>query len=206
MVFDYHCVLLSLGWATLRVLWCLITIVCCCLWVGSPLGFVLFDYHCVLWSLTYNCVLWCLITIVCCCLWVGSPLSFVLFDYHCVLCTLTYDCFLWCLIIIVCCGLWLTIVFYSVWLHCILWSLTYHCVLWSLGHLCVWLTIVLWYRWPGRQYDKHGNLAQWWSEEAIKNFKEKAQCVIDQYGNFTVAGIDMNVSVKLVVTNVICDY
>lgn len=46
----------------------------------------------------------------------------------------------------------------------------------------------------GRQYDKHGNLAQWWNDQAINNFKEKAQCVIDQYGNFTVEDINMNLN------------
>ncbi|XP_072047744.1 neprilysin-like [Amphiura filiformis] len=36
----------------------------------------------------------------------------------------------------------------------------------------------------GRQYDKDGNLKQWWSDESITNFKERAQCVIDQYGQY----------------------
>ncbi|XP_072047746.1 membrane metallo-endopeptidase-like 1 [Amphiura filiformis] len=36
----------------------------------------------------------------------------------------------------------------------------------------------------GRQYDKDGNLKQWWSDESITSFKERAQCVIDQYGQY----------------------
>ncbi|KAK3784347.1 hypothetical protein RRG08_053831 [Elysia crispata] len=46
----------------------------------------------------------------------------------------------------------------------------------------------------GRQYDKYGNLVQWWAKEAEMKFKKKAQCVIDQYGNFSVPGIDMNLN------------
>ncbi|KAK6188536.1 hypothetical protein SNE40_004694 [Patella caerulea] len=46
----------------------------------------------------------------------------------------------------------------------------------------------------GRQYDKSGNLRQWWTDDVITKFKSKAQCVIDQYGGFTVpeAGIQIN--------------
>ncbi|BFZ23133.1 hypothetical protein BsWGS_26172 [Bradybaena similaris] len=38
----------------------------------------------------------------------------------------------------------------------------------------------------GRQYDKHGNLAQWWSNSSVEQFKGKAKCIVEQYGNFTV--------------------
>jgi membrane metallo-endopeptidase-like protein 1 len=47
----------------------------------------------------------------------------------------------------------------------------------------------------GRQYDKDGNLMQWWSDEAIAKFKVKAQCIIDQYGNFTVPEAGLNVRI-----------
>ena len=46
----------------------------------------------------------------------------------------------------------------------------------------------------GRQYDKDGNLVQWWSDQVIAAFKEKAQCIIDQYSNYTVEEVSMNVS------------
>ncbi|XP_033642229.1 neprilysin-1-like isoform X1 [Asterias rubens] len=38
----------------------------------------------------------------------------------------------------------------------------------------------------GRQYDKDGNLVDWWSEQSVINFKERAQCIVDQYGNFVM--------------------
>ncbi|XP_035829151.1 neprilysin-1 [Aplysia californica] len=46
----------------------------------------------------------------------------------------------------------------------------------------------------GRQYDKHGILVQWWDDVVIKRFKERAQCIIDQYSNYTVPEINVNVN------------
>lgn len=37
----------------------------------------------------------------------------------------------------------------------------------------------------GRQFNLDGNLADWWNAETQKQFLEKAQCIIDQYGNYT---------------------
>ena len=36
----------------------------------------------------------------------------------------------------------------------------------------------------GRQYDAHGNLADWWTKEDAANFAERAKCVSDQYGSY----------------------
>jgi len=38
----------------------------------------------------------------------------------------------------------------------------------------------------GRQYDGTGSVAPWWSEETSQAFTGKAQCFIDQYGNYSV--------------------
>ncbi|XP_022090144.1 membrane metallo-endopeptidase-like 1 [Acanthaster planci] len=38
----------------------------------------------------------------------------------------------------------------------------------------------------GRQFDKDGKFRQWWTQESIDNFKEKAQCIIDQYSGFVM--------------------
>ena len=32
-----------------------------------------------------------------------------------------------------------------------------------------------------------GNLVDWWEQESKRRFQEKAQCFIDQYGNYTMA-------------------
>lgn len=37
----------------------------------------------------------------------------------------------------------------------------------------------------GRQYDIEGNIANWWSEMTENQFLENANCIIEQYGNFT---------------------
>ena len=46
----------------------------------------------------------------------------------------------------------------------------------------------------GRQYNKDGDLEQWWEQPIIDNFKGKAQCLIDQYGKFLVPEANMTVS------------
>ncbi|XP_076451583.1 neprilysin-1-like [Babylonia areolata] len=46
----------------------------------------------------------------------------------------------------------------------------------------------------GRQFDKDGNLIQWWDDHVIKRFKERAQCIIDQYSNYTVKEVNAQVN------------
>ena len=46
----------------------------------------------------------------------------------------------------------------------------------------------------GRQFDKDGNLKQWWDDEVIERFKEMAQCIVNQYGNYTIEEVGENVS------------
>lgn len=38
----------------------------------------------------------------------------------------------------------------------------------------------------GGQYDRYGNLKQWWTEESYRKFQKKAECIIKLYDNFTV--------------------
>ena len=45
----------------------------------------------------------------------------------------------------------------------------------------------------GSQFDSTGNLANWWSEADLKSFKERAQCVVDQFNSFEVEkGLNQN--------------
>ncbi|ESO88296.1 hypothetical protein LOTGIDRAFT_126394, partial [Lottia gigantea] len=46
----------------------------------------------------------------------------------------------------------------------------------------------------GRQYDKTGSLRQWWSDDVVEVFKTRAQCVIEQYGNFTVEEAELQIN------------
>jgi putative endopeptidase len=38
----------------------------------------------------------------------------------------------------------------------------------------------------GRQFDAKGNLKDWWTKEDAKEFTDRAQCVVDQYKQYTV--------------------
>lgn len=40
----------------------------------------------------------------------------------------------------------------------------------------------------GREYDKYGNMKSWWGADAVKRFKQKTQCMIDQYNDFQLHG------------------
>lgn len=46
----------------------------------------------------------------------------------------------------------------------------------------------------GRQFDKDGNDRNWWKPKTDARFRERAQCIIEQYGNYTVAenGLKVN--------------
>jgi len=40
----------------------------------------------------------------------------------------------------------------------------------------------------GRQYDKNGNRTQWWTNESITQFNERAQCLVEQYDQYSLQG------------------
>lgn len=40
----------------------------------------------------------------------------------------------------------------------------------------------------GAQYDAQGNMKNWWQPETEKQFKQRTQCVIDQYGKYGLNG------------------
>ncbi|XP_050413721.1 neprilysin-1 [Patella vulgata] len=46
----------------------------------------------------------------------------------------------------------------------------------------------------GRQYDKDGNLLQWWTDDVIGRFKEKTKCIVDQYSNYIIKETGMNIN------------
>ncbi|KYM79518.1 Endothelin-converting enzyme 1 [Atta colombica] len=45
----------------------------------------------------------------------------------------------------------------------------------------------------GRLFDKDGNLYRWWKDEAVDGFHRRAQCLIDQYANYTVTEVGMQI-------------
>ncbi|PGH37117.1 endothelin-converting enzyme [[Emmonsia] crescens] len=42
----------------------------------------------------------------------------------------------------------------------------------------------------GRNYDQNGNKTDWWDDNTENEFKNRANCFVDQYSNFTVTGPD----------------
>ncbi len=45
----------------------------------------------------------------------------------------------------------------------------------------------------GRRYDGAGNLRDWWTPEDAKNFTQRAECVVSEYGGFSpVDGVSLN--------------
>ncbi|XP_031344609.1 neprilysin-2-like isoform X1 [Photinus pyralis] len=46
----------------------------------------------------------------------------------------------------------------------------------------------------GRQFDKDGNLVDWWASSTKEAFNKKAQCIIDQYGNYSIPEIGLNLN------------
>lgn len=46
----------------------------------------------------------------------------------------------------------------------------------------------------GSQFDSLGNLVEWWAEDTKEAYLEKAQCIIDQYDNFTEPNVDLKLN------------
>ena len=46
----------------------------------------------------------------------------------------------------------------------------------------------------GRQFDKNGNLVDWWQSETHQKFVDRAQCIIDQYGNYTDPEVNLHLN------------
>jgi len=48
----------------------------------------------------------------------------------------------------------------------------------------------------GRQFDAKGNLRDWWTKEDSEQFEKRAQCVVDQYKQYTIVD-DIKINSKL---------
>ena len=59
------------------------------------------------------------------------------------------------------------------------------------------LSIIQIYVFLGRQFDKHGNLKQWWNNRTIAEFRGAAQCIIEQYNNYTLEPYGLQIDGRL---------
>ncbi|XP_067638908.1 neprilysin-1 isoform X2 [Eurosta solidaginis] len=49
----------------------------------------------------------------------------------------------------------------------------------------------------GRQFDKDGNMMQWWNNATIEAFRKRTQCIIDQYSRYKIEEVDMYVNGRM---------
>lgn len=45
---------------------------------------------------------------------------------------------------------------------------------------------------PGREYDKEGNLRPWWQNSSVEAFRERTECMVDQYSQYLVNAEHVN--------------
>ncbi|KAJ9590000.1 hypothetical protein L9F63_016892 [Diploptera punctata] len=57
----------------------------------------------------------------------------------------------------------------------------------------------------GRQYDKNGNLRQWWTNSTVEEYVNRTACFIEQYSNYKLQDIDTWVNGKLTLGENIAD-
>lgn len=50
----------------------------------------------------------------------------------------------------------------------------------------------------GRQFDRNGNLVDWWAPSTKEAFLKKAECIINQYGNYSVPEIGLSVRTPII--------
>nr|CAG4648509.1 EOG090X01U4 [Polyphemus pediculus] len=68
--------------------------------------------------------------------------------------------------------------------------LNYAAIGWVIGH-----EITHGFDDQGRQFGRDGNLAEWWAPQTKKQYLERAQCIIGQYGNYSfpeLGGLKIN--------------
>ncbi|KAI5630642.1 VLP3p-1 [Venturia canescens] len=46
----------------------------------------------------------------------------------------------------------------------------------------------------GRQFDKNGNLVDWWEPSTRENYLKRASCIVDQYANYTVEKVGLKLN------------
>lgn len=61
-------------------------------------------------------------------------------------------------------------------------------------HACMqtWLLMFICLLCAGREYDKDGNLRPWWQNSSVDAFKNRTECMVDQYSQYTINGEHIN--------------
>lgn len=57
----------------------------------------------------------------------------------------------------------------------------------------------------GSQNDAEGNLRNWWDEITLRNYLEKAACFVEQYSNYNLTEVKLNINGKRTLSENIAD-
>ncbi|XP_014483935.1 PREDICTED: neprilysin-2 isoform X2 [Dinoponera quadriceps] len=49
----------------------------------------------------------------------------------------------------------------------------------------------------GRQFDKDGNMMQWWNNATIRAFRKRAQCIVDQYSKYKLQEVNLYINGRM---------
>ncbi|XP_012139304.2 neprilysin-1 [Megachile rotundata] len=49
----------------------------------------------------------------------------------------------------------------------------------------------------GRQFDKDGNMMQWWNDATVRAFRQRAQCIVDQYSRYTLQEVNLHINGRM---------
>ncbi|XP_070151013.1 neprilysin-1 [Polyergus mexicanus] len=49
----------------------------------------------------------------------------------------------------------------------------------------------------GRQFDKDGNMMQWWNNVTVRAFRERAQCIVDQYSRYKLQEVNLYINGRM---------
>lgn len=66
------------------------------------------------------------------------------------------------------------------------------------------LLVMQWFMSLGGQYDRLGNLKQWWTKESYRKFQMKAECIVNLYDNFTVYNQKVGLRARVLALNYVC--
>lgn len=64
------------------------------------------------------------------------------------------------------------------------WAMLYEPIFWRFCDLNIFL---------GRQFDKNGNMRQWWTNRTIAEYINRTKCFIDQYDSYYIPEVDDHV-------------
>lgn len=62
---------------------------------------------------------------------------------------------------------------------------------WTFPYHKIWLNTSFFLS-SGREYDKEGNLRPWWQNSSVEAFRQRTECMVDQYSRYLVNGEHVN--------------